>query len=223
MTIDTGTAEDRCIRCGKCCMNSSPVLHLQDIALFTGNSFLKSNLYTIRKGELVRDPVKNKLINSPDELIKIKEFKNETGGCIYFDGTSNSCTVYEKRPSQCSALKCWDTEDFIAVYNSPKLERRDFIEDGALLGLIAEHEKRCAYSLLKNLVERIANDGDKVLDEILRVLRFDHQIRPFISKKLDMDTNTMDLYFGRPLTETIAMFGLQVEQKPDGTFFLTMI
>ena len=219
----TDSTRNHCIRCGKCCLKSSPVLHIQDIALFTNNSIHKSKLYTIRKGELVKDPIKHELIATPHELIKLKELENIRSGCIYFDKTDNGCIIYKNRPSQCSALKCWDTEDFMVTYNSPKLERRDIIEDGTLLGLIAEHEKRCSYSLLKNLVEQINNKGEKVLDETLEILRFDHQIRPFISKKLDLKSMHMDLYFGRPLTETISMFGLQVEQKSDGTFLLTMI
>jgi len=221
MIFETDSTRDHCIRCGTCCLNSSPVLHTQDMSLLTLNSIHRSKLYTIRKDELVRDPIKNKLINSPEELIKIKELSNNRSGCIYFDKTDSICIIYNNRPSQCTALKCWDTEDFMTAYNSPKLERRDIIEDGTLLGLIAEHEKRCSYSLLRNLVEQINSKGENVLEEILNILRFDHQIRPFVSRKLDLDSNCMDLYFGRPLAQTISMFGLHVEQKKDGTFLLT--
>ena len=66
--------------------------------------------------------------------------------------------------------------------------------------------------------KKVFKDAQTMLDTLMY-----QQIRPFISKKLDMDPNTMDLYFGRPLIKTISMFGLQVELKPDGTFFLTMI
>ncbi|MCP4668971.1 MAG: hypothetical protein GY849_21755, partial [Deltaproteobacteria bacterium] len=43
----------------------------------------------------------------------------------------------------------------------------------------------------------------------------------FISKKMDIAPEEMDFLFGRPLMDTIHMFGLQVMRKSDGSFFLT--
>jgi hypothetical protein len=47
-------------------------------------------------------------------------------------------------------------------------------------------------------------------------------VRNFTVKKLGIDSGEMDFYFGRPLTETITMFGLEVVREPDGSFFLTV-
>lgn len=218
MTVETGSIRDHCIRCGTCCLKSSPALHVQDISLIDSNTIPGNNLYTVRKDEFAWDPVKNRLINTPEEFLKINE---KGSSCVFYEEQNNSCTIYRNRPSQCSALKCWDTEGFMEIFNSPKLERKDIVDDGVLLGLIEEHEKRCSYSLLKQLIEDINSKGETVLKQILDILRFDHQMRPFVSGKLGLDPTHMNLYFGRPLTETIIMFGLKVEHKSDGSFLLT--
>ena len=108
------------------------------------------------------------------------------------------------------------------VYNAPKLERENFIENGVLLGFIKEHEKRCSYSLLESYVKKIKDIGDPALEKILKILKFDHEIRPFLAQKLDLNPSHMNLYLGRPLTETISMFGLHVIEENNGTFLLTI-
>jgi len=54
--------------------------------------------------------------------------------------------------------------------------------------------------------------------ELLEILRYDYELRPFISKKLGLPSDEMDFIFGRPLIQTIMMFGLQVIREPDGSF-----
>ena len=64
--------------------------------------------------------------------------------------------------------------------------------------------------------------GAKAVEDLIALLRFDHELRPFVSEKMGMDFNEMDLIFGRPLTETVTMFGLKVVREPDGSFYLTV-
>jgi len=194
---------------------------MQDLPLLDGKSIRKREIYTIRKGELVRDPIEDKLIITPNELIKIKERNKGKNACIFYDDSGKACTIYENRPSQCVTLKCWDTTAFMRVYEAPRPERKDIIQDMLLLGIIEEHEKRCNYSILENKVSRIETEGEKAVNEILEILRFDYQLRPFVSEKLDLDPEELNLFFGRPLTETIVMYGMQVVREPDGSFLLT--
>ena len=84
-----------------------------------------------------------------------------------------------------------------------------------------EHEKRCGYKLLENLIKKIETEGHKAVEEILDILRFDYDLRPFISEKFSLDPQEMDLYFGRPLITTIVMYGLEVRQEANGGFLLT--
>jgi hypothetical protein len=177
------------------------------------------NLFTLRQGELIHDPISEELRPSPEEMVKIKE--RESGGCVFYDAAGKACTIYEHRPIQCAALKCWDPSEFMAVYESPKLTRQDIVEDGLLLGLISAHEKRCAYKKIEQDVIQIEKEGEKAVQRILDLLKFDYELRPFVTEKTGVSLEEMDFLFGRPFMETIPMFGLKVIRELDGTFFLT--
>ena len=217
------TERDHCIRCGECCLKASPTLQFQDLPSLKGNFIRKEHIYTIRKGEIVHDIINNRLQASAIELIKIRERDNEKGGCIFYDDEGKACTIYEKRPSQCSALKCWDTREFMKIHRGPRPGREDIIEDRVLLGMIQEHETRCSYLTIEQFVTQIKDEGERAVERILDLLKFDYQLRPFVSEKLGYRLEEMDLFFGRPLVQTITMFGLKVIREPDGTFFLTTI
>ena len=195
---------------------------MPDTSLVYDGFIERGNLYTIRLGELVRDNIRGELIVTDKEIIKIKEKENGPG-CIYYDEKEKACTIYEYRPIQCKALACWDESEFMRVYARPKMDRRDIIRDKTVLGLMNEHQKRCSYSELDECVRQIEQKGEEAVGRILEALRFDHHIRAFTSKKLGIDLNEMDFLFGRPLTETITMFGLKVIKKSDGSFFLTVL
>ena len=71
-------------------------------------------------------------------------------------------------------------------------------------------------------VTEIETSNEKAVVKILGILKFDHEIRLLVSKKLEINGNELDLVFGRPLTKTITMFGLKVVREPDGSFLLTL-
>jgi Fe-S-cluster containining protein len=202
-------------------MKSSPTLQLQDIDLISHGLLRKKDLYTIRIGELVWDNISNRPRINEAELIKVRE---KTSGriCMHYDEENKGCMIYEHRPSQCVALVCWDDHEFQQVFNSPRLERKDIISDNVLMGLIREHENRCGYGKLEKLARNIQAEGEKAVEGIIELLRFDHQLRSFVSERLKIEQEEMDFIFGRPLTETITMFGLKVIRDPDGSFLLTV-
>ena len=222
MDKEVTSSRTHCIRCGECCLGSSPTLQIADISLVYDGFIERGNLYTIRLGELVRDNIRGELIVTDKEIIKIKE-KEKNRGCIYYDEKAKACTIYEYRPIQCKALACWDESEFMRVYARPKVDRRDIIRDKIVLGLMNEHNKRCSYSELDKCVSQIKKEGEEAVGKILEALRFDHHIRAFTSKKLGIDLSEMGFLFGRPLTQTITMFGLKVIKKSDGSFFLTVL
>ena len=216
-------SRDHCIRCGECCLKGSPTLQAADLNLVKNALIGKEALFTIRKGELVKDNINEGLVITKIELVKVREREREGRGCIFYDDPGKACTIYEHRPMQCAALKCWDTTEFLEVFQGPKLRREQVIENQVLLGLMEEHDRRCSYALLEKLVGEIGSKGEEAVEEILDLLRFDYLLRPFVADKLGLNPEEMDFFFGRPLTETIAMFGLQVVQAPDGSFILTKI
>ena len=216
-------SRDHCIRCGECCLKGSPTLQVEDLKLVSKGKIGKEDLYTIRTGELVKDNINEGLVVTKTELIKVREREGEKGGCVFYDDPGKRCTIYEHRPLQCAALKCWDTREFLEVFQGPKLMRKQAIEDQVLLGLIEEHEKRCGYALLERLVGEIESKGEEAVQQILHLLKFDYHLRPFVAEKLGLEPEEMEFFFGRPLKETITMFGLQVVQDADGSFTLTTI
>ncbi len=218
--METETARTHCVRCGECCLKSSPTLQEEDLPQVINGLILTHDLYTIRPGELVRDNINDQLKISEFELIKLKE-KDPGKGCIQYDEKGCGCKIYDSRPAQCVAQTCWDDSEYMQVYNGPKLTRKIVIQDKILLGLMEQHEKRCDYRVLEKLVKHIETDGAKAVEEILALLKFDHELRSFVSEKTGVDSNDMDFIFGRPLTETVSMFGLKVTKEPDGSFFLT--
>jgi hypothetical protein len=72
-------------------------------------------------------------------------------------------------------------------------------------------------------VGEIESEGEEAVEQILDLLKFDYHLRPFVADKLALNPEEMDFFFGRPLTETITMFGLQVVREPGGSFTLTKI
>jgi Fe-S-cluster containining protein len=216
------TERSHCIRCGQCCLRSSPTLQLQDFDLIRYGLLRKKDLYTIRIGELVWDNVSNRPRINEGDLIKVRDKVAAPGCCIHYDEEGKGCMIYGHRPSQCVALACWDDSEFQRVFNGPRLERKDIVNDNILMGLIREHENRCGYGELKKLARQIQAEGEKAVEGIIGLLRFDHQLRPFVSERLKIDSEEMNLVFGRPLTETITMFGLKVRRDPDGSFLLTV-
>lgn len=217
------TSRSHCIRCGECCLKASPTLQVQDRPLLVNNQIKKENLYTIRRGELVRDNITDGLVVTHTELIKIKERDGETRGCVFYDEAGKACTIYAHRPVQCSAFKCWDTDEFMKAYKGPKLMREQVVEDGVLLGLIEEHERRCSYAVLEEHAREIESKGEEVVERILDLLKFEYHLRPFICEKLGLNPDEMDFFFGRPLIKTITMFGLRVIREPEGSFLLTTL
>ena len=197
---------------------------MKDLDLVKRGVIIRKNLYTIRKGELVYDNIHEGLTVVPGELIKVREqARAEKGGCVYYDAAGCACAIYEQRPAQCIAMKCWDDKDFLRVYESPKPARVDIVHDNILLQLIEEHDTKCSYAVIERYVRQIDFVGEKILEKILELLRFDYHLRPFMSEKLGIDPDETDLLFGRPLMLTIRMFGLQVTREPDGTFLLTTL
>jgi len=194
---------------------------MQDLRLIEEGTIARQDLYSIRKGEMVWDNVIEALIITREEMIKIRE--RQGGGCIFYDAADRACKIHEKRPAQCAAMECWDPGRFMKVYKEPKITRKDVIKNPTLTGLIRAHESKCGYEAMQGHVKRIETEGDKAVEAIIQMLRFDNHLRPYLSQKLDLDLKEIDLIFGRPMTDTIVMFGLHVERRPDGVFYLTTL
>lgn len=211
-----------CIRCGDCCRASSPTLHLSDLDLVVSGGIPISALFAIRIGEPVYDNINGRIAPAAVELFKLKE-KGTGQGCEFLAEKDNLCLLYEKRPSQCRAFKCWDDEELKRSFAEQKLSRWDVVDDVRMLALMEEQERRCGYELLKENLSDIKDKGEDAVRAVLDQVRFDHHIRAFAAQKLARGPEEMEFFFGRPLSETIEIYGLQVKRRMDGSYFLTML
>ena len=204
-----------CRRCGVCCEKGGPSLHLEDRPLVDRGDIPARCLFTLRKGELARDNVKNILAPLPDEIIKIKG-QNGRWTCRFYDPQDCGCRIYDHRPVECRALNCRDTRRIEALYATQRLTRRDLLADiQGLWDLVEEHERRCSYSELAARVREGSREEGVLRQEraILETLRYDAHIRQLTVEKAGLDPEMLDFVFGRPLTETIRMFEIRLVQK----------
>lgn len=210
--------EKRCKRCGRCCRTTPPSLLKEDLDLVT-SSIDYTELYTIREGEIVWDNIEDKIIVSPCELIKIRE--NPEGECIFYRHENKSCTIYDRRPIQCKEFFCVSPEDFYKVFERPKLNRADLFKELNIFRLIEEHERRCNYSVVDNIIRTIETNGKSAVKELIKLLQYDYEIRRLSKEKLGIDEGYLDLIFGRALSHTIRYYGFQV-QRENNLFYLTL-
>jgi len=170
-------------------------------------------LYTIRKGELAHDNVKGCLKPVDSDIIKIKG-KKDSWTCIFFDEVKKGCTIYDDRPLECRALKCWDARELEQIYADTRLTRKDLVSEvKGLWDLIQEHQARCDYEKIRNLIKDLA-DGKRAgtRRELQEIINYDAEIRKLVVARGGLDPELLDFLFGRPLTETLGNYGVKVHQ-----------
>ncbi len=203
-----------CQRCGTCCQKGGPALHQEDRHLVETGQIAASCLFTIRRGELARDNVKNALVPMAEEMIKIKG-QARRWTCLFYDGEDRGCGIYDHRPLECRALNCRDTRQIEAVYGTGRLTRADLLSSvEGLWELVMDHESRCGYDGLRNLVDKgMAGERLRMEAAILEILRYDNHLRRLTVKNGGLDAAMLDFIFGRPLSETIGMFALRLVKE----------
>ncbi|MES0362519.1 MAG: YkgJ family cysteine cluster protein, partial [Desulfobacteria bacterium] len=156
-------------------------MHEDDATLFAEGVLEKIHVYTLRKGEVIRN-IDDSLMILEGEMIKIKG-EGETWSCMLYDDNEKACKIYQDRPAECRALKCWDPRDLIEVMATPRLQRTNLInQDDGILKIIEAHEQRCAYETLEAAVMGLQQPGsDKAVERILDLLQYDQYIRPFLT------------------------------------------
>lgn len=213
---DTG-----CRRCGTCCEKGGPGLHHEDRPLVESGSIPATSLYTIRRGELVRDDIRGSIAPLAEEIVKIKGQAGKWT-CLFYDRQDYGCRIYDDRPLECRVLNCRDTGPIEKIYDKARLTRRDLLATVAgLWELIEDHEQRCSYAKLGAWVYggTLQNDAYKQEEAILETLRYDTHIRQLAVEKGGLDAELLAFVFGRPLAETIRMFGIDLVRK-NGTYGL---
>lgn len=208
-----------CIRCGKCCSESSPSLLKEDMALFISGVLSYDNTYTIRDGERVKSKGDGNIYESFIELIKISD-KDGTQVCVFYKD-KEGCSIYENRPLQCRMYRCWVPENLMNGLEESALKRSDiFGSIDFLMEVIERHEEKCSYKKLSDAFDRLAGGSEDAVEDIMDMLQYDTYIRPFLVERFNIPKNAMNLILGRPLAETIVGFGFKVVKDGDDHILL---
>ena len=213
-TLKPGTTISECIRCGTCCEKGGPCFHIEDRMLIEKGKIPSKYLYTIRKGELAHDNVKGCLAPVDSDIIKFKG-KKDGWTCIFFDEIKKGCTIYDDRPLECRALKCWDTRELEQIYANTRLTRTDLVSEvKGLWELIKEHQACCDYKKIQPLIKDLAGSKhNQARRKLLEIIRFDAEIRKLVVARGGLDPEMLDFLFGRPLTKTLENYGIKIRQK----------
>ena len=213
-TPKPGKTISECARCGICCEKGGPGFHIEDRMLIEKGKIPSKFLYTIRKGELARDNVKGCLMPVESDIIKIKG-KEGSWMCIFFDEIDKGCTIYIDRPLECRALKCWDTRELEQCYASARLTRKDLVSEvDGLWDLIAEHQVRCDYEKIRQLIKDLTGvKSSPARRELMEIIRYDVEIRNLVVSKGGLDADMLDFLFGRPLAQTLGNYGIKIHQE----------
>jgi len=208
--------QDQCRRCGACCEKGGPTLHLEDRPLVESGKIPLKDLFTIRKGEMVLEPMQKEPVPASEELVKIKG-RGGSWCCRYLEEEGCACRIYEDRPVECRAQKCWDSAEIEAIYAKGRIGRKDLVAGlSGIWELVEEHEKRCSYPQLASLAEQLhAGESESAASDVTEMISYDRHLRDLVAGKGGMDPQILDFLFGRPMTETVHGFGLRVEKDGD--------
>ncbi len=208
-----------CVRCGTCCTGGSPVLIKDDFSLFTSGILSYDTAYTIREGEFIGSQGSADIYESPMEMVKIKE-KEGTAECIFFKG-EGGCAIYENRPAQCRAYKCWAQHEMITGLEEKCLTRKDlFGSVDILIEIMTKHHAKCSYGRLSDAFARIAKGEEAAVEEIMDALQYDTYMRPVLQERFSIPGGAIELLLGRSLIQTINAFGFKVVREGDDYILL---
>lgn len=187
-----------CSRCGTCCRKGGPALHREDRSLVEEGFIHTRDLFTIRKGELARDPVLGRLIQVEDDIIKVKA-RGPAWACTFFGESSRSCRIYASRPLECRQLECWNTSRLEQIYACDRLSRCDLLSGvEGLWELIEDHSRRCDFDRIRSLLEAGVEDR-----EIAQMARYDVELRTLMIAQGGLEPEMLDFLLGRPLRQIL--------------------
>ncbi|MGQ9920417.1 MAG: YkgJ family cysteine cluster protein [Desulfobacca sp.] len=215
--------KDLCLRCGDCCLQSSPTLTVADYKLFQEDILGWTEVYTLRRGERGVDPRSGEVKPIPAERLKIKEHA-ATKNCLFYATNPNRCLIYEHRPQQCREQLCNRREEELPPPATAFLTREAFFgQHPELWALINAHEERCAIARLEQALKQLADRQDEASETLFDMLHFDHYLRQLLLTQWEIPAGAMDFLLGRPLTQLLPQLGLKAEMTADGVFRLEPI
>jgi Fe-S-cluster containining protein len=203
------------MRCGTCCLKGGPALHHEDIKILREGHVGYQHLITIRKGEMVYNPSKEKPEPVSDEMVKVSG-KDGGWACFFYDEAKNSCDIYENRFLECRLLKCWDTSGILSVIGRNTIQRSDIINpDDPVVDLIKSQEEECSPYEVETLLASLSpgKDSARALERLSLLVYRDKSIRSFALTELELKKEFEYFIFGRPLSRILEERGISVLRK----------
>ena len=211
--------QTHCRHCGTCCRKGGPALHLEDRELVESGMIPLNRLFTIRQGEPAYDNVTDVIAPSVTDIIKVKSLKGSRPVCCFYDAPSKGCSIYDDRPAECRALKCWDTQEIEEMYNCRRLTRRHLLSRvEGLWELVQDHQERCDYGEVAELAAHLKQVQPRPgsHQKLLALINYDESLRQVAQEQAKLDPEMMSFFFGRPLSFTIQMFQLKLDRTAQG-------
>ena len=172
-------------------------------------------LITIRKGELAHHPVTGKIQPVAVELVKIIGAGRQWD-CCYYDAT-DGCTIYVHRPHACKVLKCWDTEEILALVEKGTLSRFDILAaDDPLIPVIREHERICPCDDLQEIQINIRQLSERKKKELEKRVCDDLRFRTRVIADYQLQLSKELFSFGRPFFQLLQALGVGVLESRSG-------
>ena len=209
------TEQATCKKCGNCCKKGGPALHNQDLELVRSGKLPIRSLITIRKGELVHNPLAGLIQPVTVELVKIVGTGRQWDCCYYDDDLG--CTIYEDRPCACRVLKCWDTTEILDLVEKDTLSRFDILDkDDPLIPVIKEHERMCSCDDLGFIQANLGGLSDQQKNELEKRVRSDLRFRTRVIADFQLKLNEELFYFGRPFFQLLQPLGVRISESSSG-------
>ena len=209
--------QKECVRCGTCCTSGGPALHSEDLHLVLDGRLPIAQLITIRSGELAHNPLTSSPQPVKRELVKISGVGGEWN-CCFFDPEEKGCTIYDKRPKACKALKCWDTTEIEELIEKDTLNRLDIIQEShPVRPFVIEHDKAFPCPDMIGLAQGRSDAGTDSLEETInREITY----RTKVVRTFDFSLGEELFYFGRPLFHLLVSIGADINEV-DGRLLLS--
>lgn len=224
MDNNSNTDEKRCTRCGDCCRQGGPALHVEDLDMIRSEHGPGlEDVVTIRTGEYAFDQIKHSLQPISEEILKLKG-NGGSWSCLFFNSEAGMCTIYDHRPAECRALDCHNTGPLEEVHERPHITRKDLIPEGhPILALIAEHDEQCSAARLAKLATPAATGDEDAARELEEMVRYDDRLRKMVPDRTGMDPQGMDFFFGRTARTLLRQFATAVTIAADGSMLFRKI
>jgi Fe-S-cluster containining protein len=205
-----------CLKCGTCCRKGSPSLYPEDLPLVLRGVIKRTDLMTLRKGEIGFSNEQDELIQISREQVKIRE-KPGTRECLFFQDESRGCGIYENRPLECRTLECWNPDEFQRLENGKPLNRLDLFDPlDPVLPVIKAHEEKCDLLDLERGLKQAGEQKKDGQDRVMEGLGFDRHTRGFLGEKYGFTPEHLLFLLGRPLAEVVPSFGYRFSLDPEG-------